>query len=205
MKKLTKLAKTLDTFLVFVSRLAIAGTIFSSVILFFCIYLALGSDTILEELGLGLVQSISFGGLSFQIADSYPMQDISGTAIFLGSWGIAIAMIVVYFLMVRVLRDLLLPMKEGTPFTKYTVLSLRQLAVLVGVNGLLNEIYEALTLFVFNKGYDLNQLFANGNIESVTANYTFSLNFILYALVLLGLSYIFQYGLELQTLSDETL
>jgi len=54
-------------------------------------------------------------------------------------------------------------------------------------------------------GYNLNELFLSDKITGVSVTYSCDLSFLIYALVLFLMSFIFQYGSELQKLSDETL
>ena len=54
-------------------------------------------------------------------------------------------------------------------------------------------------------GYNLNELFLSDKITGVSVTYSCDLSFLIYALVLFLMSFIFQYGSELQKLSNETL
>ena len=54
-------------------------------------------------------------------------------------------------------------------------------------------------------GYNLNELFLSDKITGVSVTYSCDLSFLIYALVLFLMSFIFQYGSELQKLSEETL
>ena len=54
-------------------------------------------------------------------------------------------------------------------------------------------------------GYNLNELFLSDKITGVSVTYSCDLSFLIYALVLFLMSFIFKYGSELQKLSDETL
>ena len=54
-------------------------------------------------------------------------------------------------------------------------------------------------------GYNLNELFLSDKITGVSVTYSCDLSFLIYALVLFLMSFIFQYGSELQKLTDETL
>ena len=54
-------------------------------------------------------------------------------------------------------------------------------------------------------GYNLNEPFLSDKITGVSVTYSCDLSFLIYALVLFLMSFIFQYGSELQKLSDETL
>ena len=52
---------------------------------------------------------------------------------------------------------------------------------------------------------DLPSLLINGTVIHITANFNIDFTFVVISIVFFLLSYIFQYGEELQQLSDETL
>ena len=53
-------------------------------------------------------------------------------------------------------------------------------------------------------GYNLNELFLSDKITGASVTHSCDLSFLIYALVLFLMSFIFQYGSELQKLSEET-
>lgn len=102
------------------------------------------------------------------------------------------------------IRKILAPMKDGLPFSN-TFIHLRRLAVYTLVLGVVSNVSNIVELFLVDKTYHLTDLFLNEKILSAAVQYEFNLGFIAVSAVLFLLSYIFHYGQELQTLSDETL
>lgn len=103
------------------------------------------------------------------------------------------------------LRKLMAPMQEGKPFCEATCKALRRLADSTLVMGILGNVGEAVVVSTALGIYQLDSLPAGGKIVSLTANYTFELDFLLVYFLLLLVGYIFRYGMQLQQLSDETL
>ncbi|MBQ9328831.1 MAG: DUF2975 domain-containing protein [Solobacterium sp.] len=115
-------------------------------------------------------------------------------------------MLGVIFYAMRTIRNILLPMKEGNPFDQSVASRIRTLGHLVFWGGLLSQIAVNLSGVLFTSQYDsLLNLFQVGVVKSVRINYTFSVTFLFFAFVLYLLSYVFEYGQELQRESDETL
>ena len=109
-----------------------------------------------------------------------------------------------YFL--RVLREILVPMKEGRPFEAGISNKIMKLGWTALVTGGIAELASKLVPFLDIKCYDLSSLF---NREAVTG-FSFSLGvntwwFVVVALVLFFLSFIFRCGEQLQKEADETL
>lgn len=107
---------------------------------------------------------------------------------------------------IRVLREILAPMKEGRPFESGVSKKIMKLGVLTLIGGVFGEIVSSLVSYLDAKCYDLERIF---NLDAVD-RYSFDadsslVGFIIAALVLAFLSCVFRYGEELQRQSDETL
>ncbi len=109
------------------------------------------------------------------------------------------------WLCLRKLRQILVPMKEGRPFEEGTSARIRELALLVLVGGGIAEIGRAVGSVFEIKAYDIPALIAHPAVEDVTFNVSVRLWFLVVALILFFLSWVFRYGEELQRESDETL
>ena len=103
------------------------------------------------------------------------------------------------------IREILLPMKEEKPFDTIVSTNLKKLAKLSIVLGILYNMIilseQIMMVFV----YDLPGLLISEKITHVGGMFQVDLTFLIYWAVLLLLSYVFQYGEQLQQLSDETL
>ena len=105
----------------------------------------------------------------------------------------------------RVLREILAPMKEGSPFTAGTSRKIRKLAWTVLVAGGIAEAGVVLSSVFQIQAYQIDKLFNPSVISSVTFDFKSGALFVVPALFLFFLSYIFRYGEELQREADETL
>ncbi len=106
---------------------------------------------------------------------------------------------------VNSIRAIFQPMKEGTPFHSAVTENFRKLGKYTVVLGILLNVLtlaeQAMLVFLM----DLPGLLINGTVIHITANFNFDFTFVVISIVFFLLSYIFQYGEELQQLSDETL
>lgn len=105
----------------------------------------------------------------------------------------------------RVLREILSPMKEGRPFEAGTSRKLRKLAWAVLVGGGVAEVARVLGAVFELKAYEIERLFDPALVSDVSFNYNIRLWFVVAALIIFFLSYVFRYGEELQREADETL
>lgn len=105
----------------------------------------------------------------------------------------------------RVLRQILVPMKAGQPFARGVSGQVRKLGWTVLVAGGIAEISRAVGAVLEMRAYQVETLMDSSVVADVTANYQISLWFVVTALILFFLSYVFRYGEALQQESDETL
>lgn len=201
MEKLQKTAKGLDTLFKIAYRLSIIGIVFGCVMMVIMWILYLGDPDIVDLMRTDL----DFGGIRFRLADSVlPARDFGFWFLILGSV-VSIAGLPVFCLMIRSVRGILAPIREGRPFDESIVHHLKMLGWMVIANGIIGIAGSLILSGNMLPGYDLAELFLSDKITEVTTYQNFDLTFIIYALILFLLSYIFQYGAQLQQLSDETL
>jgi hypothetical protein len=106
---------------------------------------------------------------------------------------------------IRYIREILQPMSLGQPFNSVVSRNLRKLAWLGIYLGIaFNCVNIAEMLFAIFSYRILDLLSYIGAVQ-VTPTFTVDLGFLIYSALLFLLSYVFQYGEELQQLSDETL
>lgn len=103
------------------------------------------------------------------------------------------------------IREILKPMTEGKPFDSAVSANLKKLARLSISIGILYNIIilgeQIMMIFVYN----LPELLISEKITHVSAMFNADLSFLIYWAIFTLLSYVFQYGQQLQQLSDETL
>lgn len=105
---------------------------------------------------------------------------------------------------VILIRKILAPMKEGRPFDLSVGTNIKKIGYISLVLGVIKILGDMIETAVTLKVYELTEL-TDGAVRSITANYTFDLSFLIVFFVLMLVAYIFNYGAELQELSDETL
>ena len=112
---------------------------------------------------------------------------------------------VIYAYGIHVLRFILRPMKEGQPFQKGISLKLRKLALVSLVGGAVHQIL----VLVYNNykisAFDMKSLFNSDLLLDYSHMYNINITFLIVAIILYILSYVFKYGEALQKESDETL
>ena len=197
--KLNRGAAVIDRILRILQGFAIAGVIVS--VIFIPLTLILKENIIADASGLKL------GAVTLKLAG-----DMSGwldfprvrTAIVCSLICMAVAAAAVWYCL-RVLRSVLRPMKDGSPFTAGISAKIRKLAWTVLAGGGLVEIGSVVSSVLETRAYHLDRLLNMDLISSVTFNWTISLWFVAAALILFFLSFIFRYGEELQREADETL
>ena len=197
--KFMKTSKIIDRILKIVQGFLVAGVIVSAI---FIPLTAVFGEKIIAD-----ASTVELGGLNIALAGDYHNYlDPAGIkmSIIVGLI-IAIITCAVAWLCLRKIREILSPMKEGRPFEEGISKKIRQLALIILVGGGIAEVGGAIAQVFAIKAYNLATLFNNAAIDYTTYNYNFSLWFVVVALILFFLSYVFHYGEELQRESDETL
>ena len=209
MEKLKKTANVLDVIVRVLFWLCIAGAVLAAVAVVLVPLSLSGAQGIiggadgpsltffgLTGLDLGYVSLTLNGGLAGRVPE-WPC--IALLAV------LAAAAAALTLTVLAALRAILRPMKEGRPFDRTVSKNLRRLSVIALICGGVSSAADyACTLLIFRM-VDVTALFDPAQVSSVTVNYRLDLSFLAVFAVLLLLSYIFRYGEELQTLSDETL
>lgn len=102
-------------------------------------------------------------------------------------------------------RKILKPMIEGRPFDSDIGYSIKRIAYVILVFGVVQNVGTVIDTISTVRLFELTNFADAANVQSITANFTLNLDFLVLFFILLLLSYVFHYGAELQKLSDETL
>ena len=105
----------------------------------------------------------------------------------------------------KVLRAILSPMKEGSPFAEGISDRVRKLGWTVLIAGGVTEFGKMLSEIFEARAYQIERLLNPAAVESMTYNCSMNLWFVVTALILFFLSYVFRCGEALQREADETL
>ena len=105
----------------------------------------------------------------------------------------------------KVLREILSPMKESRPFAAGISDKIRKLAWTALIGGGVAELGQVISEVSMAQAYQIERLLNPALVESFTYNCSIDLWFVVAALILFFLSYVFRCGEALQQEADETL
>lgn len=150
-------------------------------------------------------QMLDFGNITFHIAEGYVPEFDS--MLYQNALMCAMAAVICFVthLGVKTIRAILAPMKEGKPFASEVSKNLRKLGWLGLIICLMGQALEAVSLLVVASMMNLETLLISEKITHVDINASFELSVLIIPAVFFLLAYVFKYGEQLQTLSDETL
>lgn len=196
MKKISGLAKKVDAVMRFFKGLTIAGGIGCFILLAMS-----WSDGFYEDLDFVMNLDI----LKIQLSAAYVPGVETLRFYFWGMCIMGILLCVWMYCLIAMFRKIIKPMREELPFAGCVAGNIRKLSwiMLIG-EGILSVVYFVFQIWEYH-AFDYENLFLSDKIVSVGAEYYFDFTFVWIFLVLYLLSYVFQYGQELQIQSDETL
>lgn len=105
----------------------------------------------------------------------------------------------------RLIRNILAPMKEMRPFGENIPKDLRKIAWISLISGALIQIAGIVERVMLTKAFPMDAILSSAAIAGYEYSFTINFNFVLIFCVIIFLSYIFSYGQKLQQESDETL
>lgn len=197
--KLIRSASVIDRILKILQGFAIAGVIVS--VIFIPLTAIFGEKVIANA------SRLQFGALDLTLSgDPAAWLDIPNvkTCIIVMLIG-AICVAAATWYCLRVLREILAPMKEGSPFAAGISDKVRKLGWAVLIGGAVSEIGHAISEVFEVRAYRVEELLNPEHFSSISYDYSIHLWFVVTALILFFLSYVFCSGEALQRQSDETL
>lgn len=150
-------------------------------------------------------QLLEFGPLTLTVADGYA-PDFDSMLI-QGAMMLALgaACSFVGILSVKAIRGILAPMKEGKPFASEASSNFRKLGWLSLILVVAVQVMESVSLFTLFIVQKMDELLISDKITNVDVNFSFDPSVLIIPAAFFLLAYVFKYGEQLQTLSDETL
>lgn len=103
------------------------------------------------------------------------------------------------------LQCILNPIKEGRPFEENTPKYFKKIAYSILAGGFILEILSTIRRMILANILPIKEILTSSLIDKTEYSFMINLDFIVLAMVILFLSYIFAYGQKLQQESDETL
>ncbi len=203
MDKLVSTARKIDVFFRIVDVLLKIA--FVACLVCVAIVAAAGILDLPDEMVGSFDQMLEFGSLTLHIAEGY-VPDF-GSMLLQNALMCALAAVICYvaILGVKTIRAILAPMKDGQPFHSEVSRNLRKLGWLGLIISLMSQALETVSLLTAAATMKLETLLVSDKITHVDINVGFDLSVLIIPAVLFLLAYVFKYGEELQTLSDETL
>lgn len=203
MDKLTSTARKIDVVFKIVDILLMIG--FVTCLVCVVIVAAANLFNLPDEMVGTVDQMLDFGNITFHIAEGY-VPDF-GSMLLQNAMMCVLAAVICFVthLGVKTIRAILAPMKEGQPFHSEVSKNLRKLGWLSLILAAGVQVMEAIELFTVAGMYHLDALLISEKITHVDVNASFDLSVLIIPAVFFLLAYVFKYGEQLQTLSDETL
>ena len=197
--KLIRSASVVDRILKILQGFAIAGVIVAA------IFIPL--TAILGEKIIARASDVKLGVLDIKLVGDWAAYlDISNIKISIIVMLVGVILVLAAgWYCLKVLREILAPMKEGAPFSAGISGKVRKLAWTILIGGGIAEIGRTIADVFELRAYRLDTLLKTEAVASVSYDYSISLWFVVAALILFFLSYVFRSGEELQRESDETL
>lgn len=206
MEKMKKTSKNLDTFLkVLQNTIKYSMMAVACVLVILTVMAFINPDAVIAKGN----YSLDLGRITVKLIEGYSPKDNSIVLVY--SWlfcGLGAIMGVAAYYALSQIRNLLKPMVEGNPFHHSVSDSFKKVAYASIVVGVVYNVASLAVTFSISRmltNLNVYEYVSNGTLKSITINYSFDLSFLIIFFILLLMSYIFQYGEELQQQVDETL
>lgn len=198
--KISSLSNGIDKFLKVIQGILIA---FAAVCVVLAVLVAILGEKMVADaanLSLGAIElKLSGDGMEFVNFARLKPTIIAELGLYILAFGMGW-----YF--IRILREILAPMKDGRPFESGVSKKIMKLGVLTMIGGVVSEILSSLISYLDATCYNLERIFNFNAVERYSFDSDSHLMlFIIIGLVLMFLSFVFKYGEALQKESDETL
>ena len=203
MDKLISTARKIDVFFKIVDVLLKIA--FVACLVCVAIVAVAGLFNLPDEMVGSFDQMLEIDHLTLHIADSYVPEFRSMLLQNVLMCVLAAVICFVAIFGVKTIRAILAPMKEARPFHSEISKNLHKLGWQSLIISLMGQVLEAVSLLTVAATMKLENLLVSDNITHVDINVGFDLGVLIIPAVLFLLAYVFQYGEQLQTLSDETL
>ncbi|MBQ4581284.1 MAG: hypothetical protein IJA83_11560 [Clostridia bacterium] len=157
-----------------------------------------------EEMIGEVTAQVELGPVTLQVADGV-LPGLMSSLPWVGlECALGAAASFVGILCVKAVSGILAPMKEGKPFAREISRGWRRLGWLSLILGVVTNVMKVISLYSMAATYNIGELLISDKITHVSVNASVDLSFLIIPVVFFLLAYVFRYGEELQTLSDET-
>lgn len=198
MEKISKIAKKFDGVVKVLYKICVVVGILCGVFL-------VGTPFFPMDYFEDMASSVSIGSFEFGFVSGY-LPDLDYLKWYLiCMFALCVIFSVYACFILQTIRKILKPMVFERPFANCVSKNIRKLSwiILVGEGAL--QVVDYVTEMILYRTFDFSNLFLNDTIVSCNVDYVFDGSFVVIFGIIYLLSYVFQYGEELQIQSDETL
>lgn len=200
MEKLMRISKGLDIFFRVMQVLMLIGAVGGILVLL--IFHIAGPDDIINQ----TFHLMDLGPLTFEFAHDLAFSPVHPRFWYMWvSAGLTALSVAAVFYAFHLVRKILHPMTQGRPFESNMGRNIQKIGYVSIVLGIVQNTGVIMETEAIMHMFHLTDLTSGGAVHSITANYRFDGSFLVLFFILLLISHIFQYGVELQRQSDETL
>jgi len=202
MEKLMKTSKTVDKVLKFIYRFLIIVGAISTVLSVMCLILMTVNSDVMTTTG---VNNISFSGVTFELKEIIPADKTYMMVTLLVALMIIVIVFTVSCFIIRSLRNVLNPMKEGQPFVGTVSKDLKKLGFAVMIGGVISDIVMAAGNHIMFISQDVMEVLKSDMVSNIVIKNGIDLTTVFAGILIIMLSHVFRYGEELQQQANETL
>ena len=199
--KMNKTAKTLDTFVKIFQIIAIIGIVMSLVgaaAMGVCLMLDIPTDQLVD-----VNSTITLDNMTLTLSEDFPIALEKTFLVGIGTMFVMALYMGIMYYFFKILRSIFAPMKEGKPFHDSVSLNLKKLGF-AGIGMFVMEAVASLVGgFLTMTVYPIQEMFGSA-VTHVYYSVEVNMAYLFLAAICFLLSYIFNYGTQLQQLSDET-
>ena len=170
------------------------------IIVLFSILVVKGSNSIVSE----TTASVILGNLKVSLNQPQLAQQILNSSAFPFAVLIVVAFCIIFYLGLRELGKIVEEALQSSVFSKNISKRLIHLSWYVIVGGMIHNLSIFVSALRINS-MNLMQIFNASVVTGIDLQYSYDVSFIAVAFVLFLLAKVFEYGAQLQQLSDETL
>lgn len=198
MNKISNLAKKCDK----VANVFIKINLVLGILLLICLVI---TPFVSKDFFLDVATTIRLGNIELGLVEGYMPELLTYKWYRFTMLVLCIVFLVYVSLILRIIRMILKPMVYEKPFASCVSKNIRKLSwiILIG-EGVFQVVMLGIEVLLY-RAFDFSNLFFNDKIISCKIDYMFDGTFIMIFAIIYLLSYVFQYGEELQIQSDEIL
>ena len=200
MEKLMKTSKTVDKVLRFVYWFSIVVGVMAFAGVVCCLIAhAMGLITLTE------ISAASFGNVEITLKEPVQIEGSYLMAELIVALAVVMLVLSISCYMIRLLRNVLAPMKAGQPFGGIVSKDLKKLGLTIAIGGIIMDVVQIVGNNIVFMMQNIEELLLSDLVSSVTLEYDINLGTVLLGVLVVMLSHVFHYGEELQQQADETL